>query len=768
MRVHELAKELNVHARDLLARLTELRIDVRNQFSTLNEADVDLARRSVAQRPVVAAPPKPKPEPPAPAKPEPVAPPAPSAPAAPAATPETPAPSAVAPTTTPEAVAKPQPVSALPASPAAPAPVAPAPVHAEAPPAKLPAPAEPARQATAVKPGKPTAKAEPTAPAKEKAAVTPVLSLVDKVIHAKGAIVVRDLAACVQLRPNRLIADLMKLNVLASINERLDVAVARKLAESYGYTLEYEKRMHDRPPVQPKRPADAEDEDRPEDLQPRPPVVTFLGHVDHGKTSLLDKIRHTQVAKGEHGGITQHIGAYTVESNGRTITFLDTPGHAAFTAMRARGANLTDIAIIIVDSADGIMPQTREAIQHAKAAGVPIMVALNKMDLPNANPERVLQQLQGEGLTPEEWGGEIICCRVSAITGDGIPHLLEMILLQSDVLELKANPKRRATGYVIEARLQPGMGPTVNLLIGEGTLKIGDAVLCGRHWGRVRALVNDHGVKVKTAGPGTPIMCLGLSGVPEAGAEFRVMANDKLARDQADAEQLKQTREQAMVPRKLSLDSLFEQMKESERLDLRLILKADTQGSVEAITHALSEIKSEKVSLSILLSGIGNVTVNDVMLASASNAVVFGFHVAKEPGVDSAAKSEGVEIRIHQIIYELLDEVRDAMSGLLQPETREKVIGHAAIRQVFTVGKTAKVAGCYITDGSGLAKSRVRVLRNKESLYQGTIESLRHFKDSVAEVREGQECGIRLTRYSDFVEGDIIEFYEVETIKQTL
>jgi len=764
MRVHELAKELNVNARDLLARLAELRIDVRNQFSPLTDADVDLTRRSVAQRPVVAAPPKPKPEPPPPPKlePEPAPAPAAPAPAEPAAAPE-PAPAAAAPApTAPESA----PATAQPTQPSAPA-AGPTAVQTPAKPAPAPA-VQPPRPPTAVKPSKPPAKAEPPAPPKEKAAATSVLSVVDKVIHAKGPIVVRDLAACVQLRPNRLIADLMKLNVLASINERLEVSVARKLAETYGFTLEYEKRVHDRPPVQPKRPADAEEEDRPDDLLPRPPVVTFLGHVDHGKTSLLDKIRHTQVAKGEHGGITQHIGAYTVETNGRTITFLDTPGHAAFTAMRARGANLTDIAIIIVDSSDGIMPQTREAIQHAKAANVPIMVALNKIDLPSANPERVLQQLQGEGLAPEEWGGEVICCRVSAITGEGIPHLLEMILLQSDVLELKANPKRRATGYVIEARLLPGMGPTANLLVTAGTLKIGDAVLCGRHWGRVRALVNDHGIKVKTATPGTPIMCLGLSGVPEAGAEFRVMVNDKLARDQAEAEQQKQNKEQALTPKKLSLDSLFAQMKENEKLDLHLILKTDTQGSVEAITHALGEIKSDKVSLSVLLSGTGNITVNDVMLASASNAVIFGFHVAKEPGVDSTAKTEGVDLRVHQIIYELIDQVRDAMTGLLKPEIREKVIGHAEIRQVFTVGKTAKIAGCYITDGNGLAKSRVRVIRNKESLYQGTIESLRHFKDQVAEVREGQECGIRLVRYSEFVPGDVIEFYEVETIKQTL
>jgi translation initiation factor IF-2 len=653
--------------------------------------------------------------------------------------------------------------------PAAPAAAAPAPKPEPAPAVQKPS-ITPSRAQTPVSRLAKAAAAK-RAPADEEVEKAAASNLVvsGNVIKAKGPIVVRDLAACLGMRPNKVIAELMKVNILASINERLDVPQAKRLAEAHGFTLDYERRVHDRPPVLSRKPDGIEnEEDRAEDLVTRPPVVTFLGHVDHGKTSLMDKIRNTQVAKGEHGGITQHIGAYTAESGGRSITFLDTPGHAAFTAMRARGANLTDIAVIVVDSVDGVMPQTREAIQHAKAAEVNIMVAINKVDLPNSNPERVLQQLQAESLAPEEWGGDVICCRVSALTGEGIPHMLEMILLQADVLDLKANPKRHARGFVIESRLLPGMGPTANLLVTSGTLKVGDAILCGRFWGRVRALINDHGNKVKSAGPSAPVMCLGLSGVPEAGAEFRVAPTDRIARDMAEAEQAKMPKDQAVAPRKMSLDSLFMQMKESEKTELRVILKADTQGSVEAITHALGEIKSDKVTLSILLSGIGNITVNDVMLASASNAVVLGFHVAREPGVDSTAKREGVEIQVHQIIYELLDQVRDALTGLLAPEIRETVTGHAIVKQVFTIGKSSKIAGCVISDGRGTAKSKVRVIRNKEVLFQGSVDSLRHFQDSVAEIREGQECGIRLARYTEFQPNDVIEFYEVESIKQTL
>jgi len=588
------------------------------------------------------------------------------------------------------------------------------------------------------------------------------------VVRVKGSAVVRDLAERLNIRPNQLIAELMKMNVLASINERIDINVARKIAEKHGFTLEHEKRTDRKPILRTPEEDEHEEADRDEDLMPRPPVVTFLGHVDHGKTSLLDKIRDTSVVDDEFGGITQHIGAYTVEVSGRRITFLDTPGHAAFTAMRARGANLTDIAVVVIAADDGIMPQTQEAIRHVQAADVPMMIAINKTDLPTANVGQVKQQLQAANLAPEEWGGSTICCEVSAETGAGLDHLLEMILLQADILELKANPEKRAKGYVIEARLEPGMGPTTHMLVTRGTLKVGDMVLCGSHFGRVRALINDHGVKVKAATPSMPIKCLGLSGVPEAGAEFTVYANEKSARQLANGSRQRTKAESLSAPRKASLDNLFEQMLENDRIELKLVLKADTQGSVEAITHALEEIKSDKVSLNILLGGTGNITGNDVMLASASNAIVMGFHVGKESGVDAAAKHEGVEIRLHQIIYEMLDEVKAAMLGLLDPEISEKLLGHAEIRQVFSLSRRGKVAGCLVVDGVARAGAKVRVKRGKEVLYEGGIMTLKHFQDDVPEVREAQECGVRLTSFSDFEEGDVIEFYDLEKIDQTL
>jgi translation initiation factor IF-2 len=595
-----------------------------------------------------------------------------------------------------------------------------------------------------------------------------------KTITVQGPIVVRDLAVKMGVRPNQLIAELMGMNILASITERIEIAIARKIAEKHGFTLEHEKKASEHGQILKKRTDDESaqlETDKPEDLVMRPPVVTFMGHVDHGKTSLLDKIKNTSVAKGEHGGITQHIGAYTVEIGGRGITFLDTPGHAAFTAMRARGANLTDIAVIIIAADDGIMPQTKEAIQHAQAADVAMMVAINKIDLPSANVDLVKKQLQAEGLTPEDWGGKVICVPVSAQTGEGVEHLLEMILLQADVLELKVNPKRRALGYVIEAQLEPGMGPTANLLVTNGTLKVGDIILCGSHWGRVRALINDHGAKIKSAGPATPVKCMGLSGVPEAGADFRVLTNDKMARDIAEGsmEEARSVRQLSVLPtRKVSLDSLLDYIKEDSKLELKVILKADMQGSLEAIQQALQEIKSEKVALNIILTSAGSITANDVMLASASNAVILGFHVAKEPGVDGIAKHEGVDIRLHQIIYELVDQVRDAMTGLLKPELKERIIGHADIKQVFPFSKTSKVAGCLMTQGHATPKSRVRVKRGNDVLYEGSIASLRHFQNDVSEIKESQECGIRLDKFMGFDAGDTFEFYVLDELERTL
>jgi translation initiation factor IF-2 len=590
------------------------------------------------------------------------------------------------------------------------------------------------------------------------------------VISVRGPVVVKDLAEMMNIKPNELIADLMSINVFAAIQQTLDVAVARQIAEKRGFDFRHEKKLDEhRQAMRQQQAAETEEEqDRPEDLLPRAPVVTFLGHVDHGKTSLLDRIRKTRVAAGESGGITQHIGAYTVETNGARITFLDTPGHAAFTAMRARGAMLTDIAVLIVAADDGIMPQTREAIDHARAAGTSIMVAINKIDLPGANVAGVMSQLQAEGLAPEEWGGEVICCPVSAETGEGIDHLLEMIALQSEVLELKANPKARARGYVIESQLETGMGPTANLLVKNGTLHVGDIVLCGHLYGRVKALINDHGVKIKSAPPSTPVKALGLSGVPEAGTEFSVCANERVARASAGEKKEDLRSGQLDAVKKTSLENLLQNMGQSEVKQLNLILKADTQGSVEAVAQSLNEIKSDKAALNILHTGTGNIVANDIMLASASNAVVVGFHVSKEPGIDAVVKHEGVEVRLYRIIYELIDEVRNAMVGLLAPKIEETVLGRAEIRQVFTMGKRSKIAGCMVVKGRVNPKARVRVLRDQETLHEGKISSLKRFQDDAAEVREGMECGIRLDKFLDFAEGDILEFYELKEVQQTL
>jgi translation initiation factor IF-2 len=589
-------------------------------------------------------------------------------------------------------------------------------------------------------------------------------------------IIVRELAEHMGVKPNLLIAELMKMNIFASINQKIELKVAQQIAQKWGWTVEWEKKVEAKPPPaapKPKPKPIEEKVDAPENIIERPPVVVFMGHVDHGKTSLLDKIRNSRVAAGEDGGITQHIGAYTVTLNDKKkhrITFLDTPGHEAFTAMRARGANLTDIAVIVIDGVDGVMPQTREAIQHAKAAKVAIMVALNKKDLRAFNADRVKHQLQTLGLTPEDWGGDVICCSVSALTGDGIPNFLENIIALAEILELKANPRLPARGYVIEARMETGMGPTATLLIRDGTLKVGDAILCGEHWGRVKALINDRGERVKQAGPSDAVKCLGLSGVPEAGAAFTKVADEKVAREEAEARQAAKRAEALaeQTPRRLTIEDLFQASMESGKKTLSIVLKADTRGSLEALQYAINNIKSDKVELQIVLAGIGNITVNDVMLASASKAVILGFHVSKESDVASTAKREGVEIRLYSVIYEMLDEVKELMKGLLEPIIRETVLGHAQVKQLFDLGKKGKVAGCLVTDGRVTARGRARVKRRGDVLYEGSVASLRRFQNEAFEVREGQECGIRLDNFGDFEAGDIIEIYEVEKIAQQL
>ena len=662
------------------------------------------------------------------------------------------------------------PAAAAPAAaPAAPA-VAPAPraehaapaAHAHAPAAAAAAPAaEPAAPA-------PEAAGEP-APAAEPA---PEAAPEAKTLFIKGHVGVKEFAEMLGVKPNVLITELMRLNIFASIAMKIEFKIAEKVAEKFGFVLEHEKKAATPPPQAKPEPKPETAADAQDDLLPRPPVVTFMGHVDHGKTSLLDHIRKAHVAAGEDGGITQHIGAYQVEHQGRLITFLDTPGHEAFTAMRARGANLTDIAVIVIAADDGIMPQTKEAIQHAQAAKVAMIIAINKCDLRTANPDRVKRQLQQMGLAPEDWGGDLICCPVSATKGDGMDHLLEMILLQADVLELKANPRRKAQGYVIESRLEAGMGPTANVLVTNGTLQLNDAVVSGSCWGRVKAMINDQGVKVRTAGPSAAVKILGLTNVPEPGSEFHVYKNDREARqvaeERAAAARLKDLAgsPEPLAPK--TLDELLQEKAGSDKRTLNVILKTDVLGSLEAIRNSLEGIKSEKVELAIIGTGAGNISVNDVLLASASKAVILGFHVAKDNGAGAEAKRKGVEIRLYSIIYEMLDEVKNLLTGLLEPIIKEHVHGQAAIRQIFDMGKRGKVAGCMCLKGKVTVKGRARVKRKDEILYEGKIQTLRRFQNEASEVREGQECGIVLDRFTNFAEGDIIESYELEKVAQEL
>jgi len=611
------------------------------------------------------------------------------------------------------------------------------------------------------------------------------------------SITVKDLAGKLEVKPNLLIASLMKMGVFASITQTIDKQTAKKLAEAHGFevlTTKPKPKPAPKPPAPEKTPADAAKDEKEgklpekkkktkkpkkdkkkaskkktEGSQTRPPVVTFMGHVDHGKTSLLDKIRKTNVVKGEAGGITQHIGAYTVDVQGKEITFLDTPGHAAFTSMRSRGADLTDIVVVVISAEDGFKPQTVEAIKHAQAAEVTLMVAVNKIDLPNANTDRVYTDMQKAELTPEEWGGEIVTVPVSAETGEGLDTLLEMILLQAEILELEAEPSVNAAGYVIESQLEKGMGATASVLITEGTLKAGDVVLCGETYGKLKALISPNGGRVKSAPPSHAVKIMGLGEVPSPGDRFEVIANEKEARSRSE-EIKNENREKALQgpERGASLDDLFAQAGLDDVEELGVLLKCDVRGSLEAIVQSLEEIASEKVRLNFINTGIGPINENDVLMASASNAIIIGFNVAKENAGVKAAKHAGVEIRLYDIIYELIDEVRAAMLGLLQPVQHEKVVATAEIRAMFKLRKKGNVAGCIVTSGRIRAKSRARVLRGKDIIYQGAISTLKRFQDEVKEVGNGQECGIKLQNFDDFEVGDVVEVYVTEDKAQDL
>ncbi len=595
-----------------------------------------------------------------------------------------------------------------------------------------------------------------------------------KLLSLKPPIIVRDLAEKLGVKAYRILHDLMELNVFANLNQAVDEKVAGFLAARYGFRFEVERREKGAGQVHaPIRKVTEDLEDKPEDLKPRPPVITIMGHVDHGKTTLLDVIRKSDVAAREAGGITQHIGAYTImvphperPKDLQQLTFLDTPGHAAFSAMRARGANVTDIVILVVAAGEGVMPQTVEALNHAKAARVPIMVAVTKCDLPAANPLKVRQQLQEHGLVAEEWGGETIFVDVSAQAKKGIEQLLSMLVLQSEILELKANFKRRAKGNVVESGLEPG-GPTATVLVRKGTLKQGDAILCGEFYGRTRALINEEGQRLKEAGPSVAVKVLGLNGVPEAGLEFSVVENERTARDMAEERELEIRAAGRERGPRVTLENLMSAIEQQSAKSLRVVVKGDTQGSVEAIVEALMKIESSKVSLEIVHSAVGTITESDVLLGASSKGIIFGFHTRQDNGVPAAAKREGVQIKQYEIIYELIDEVRMAMAGLLDPELKEITIGSAEVRQIFDLSKGGRVAGCMVQNGR-IVKGKARIVRRKEVIHDGILQTLRRYQDEVAEVRSGLECGIRVSSFEEIQPGDVIEAYTVEKVAQQL
>ena len=590
-----------------------------------------------------------------------------------------------------------------------------------------------------------------------------------KVILIKPPIVVKHLATELGVKPHQIIAELMNYNIFANINQTIEPDIASKVAENHGFVLEKERRekgggVHkvEQVVVAPPPPVI----EKKEELKPRAPIITFMGHVDHGKTTLMDAIRKTRVAAGEAGGITQHIGAYSVSHNGATLTFIDTPGHAAFTAMRARGANVTDIVVLVVAADDGLMPQTIEAINHAKAAPhVKIMVAINKIDLPSANVDRVKKQLQDRGLTPEDWGGETIVCLVSATKGTGIDQLLEMVSLQAEVMELKASPTATARGTVIEAQVEAGRGPTATVIVQMGTLRIGDPFICGNYSGKVKSLLDDRGKPVKEAAPSMPVKVLGFTGLPNAGDELLVMDSERSTKTLSEERLVTKRADKLTVPKRATLESLLEATGGTKVL--RIVLKCDAQGSLEALVGALKQIESKKVDLDLIHSAVGPISESDILLASASNAVVVGFNVKVENMAVSAAKSEGVQVKLYSIIYELLDQMKEAMAGLLEPEHRETIIGHAEVKQVFELSRGI-VAGCLVTNGRIARSARARVLRKRQPVYDGGISTLRRFQDDVKEVRSGLECGIKLGDFNEYQVGDVIECYQLEAFTQKL
>ena len=617
-----------------------------------------------------------------------------------------------------------------------------------------------------VKPAAPAPKPEvkPAAPAPKPAA--PAV----RKVRLEAPIIMRTLAEALGRKPNEIITALMQYGELASINQPVSEANARKLCAKFGFELEIgAKQEKTAAPAPVPAPAAKPKPVQEEVLVERPPVVTFMGHVDHGKTSLQDAVRHTHVVDKEAGRITQHIGASTIKYQGKTITFIDTPGHAAFTSMRARGANVTDIAVLVVAAGEGFKEQTIEALNHALAAKVTVIVAMNKIDLPDADPDRILRQMQQYNIPSEDWGGTVAAVRVSAKTGQGLNDLLDRILLEAEMLELKANPRKPAEAVVLEAQMEQGLGPTASVLVKNGTLHIGDVVLVGDCYGKVRSLISDKGERVKSAGPSIPVKIVGLSGVPEAGDALVIMPSEKQARQEAEQRIAdKRSAMAAKTPAMMTADDLFSKLSSDSIETLNLVIKSDVRGSGEAIEQSLAKLPREKVKSEVLMNAVGAITENDVMLAAASKAIIVGFHVRVNPGVNDLAKREGVEIRLYSVIYELLEDITDALTGKLEPEKRETVLGKAQILQIFELTKGPKICGCRVESGLVRNNSKVRVFRNKELIYNGSVVSLKRFKDDVKEVKAGLECGIRLDNFADFEPGDIVEFFEIELKKATL
>ena len=584
-------------------------------------------------------------------------------------------------------------------------------------------------------------------------------AVVDGVVEYEEGITVDELSQKIGQTPANVIKVLFMLGTMVTINSSLNDEQVELICMEYG--LECKKVV----PVSEVNFEDLEVVDDPKDLEPRPPVITIMGHVDHGKTTLLDHIRKSRVAEGEFGGITQHIGAYQVSVKGKKITFLDTPGHEAFTAMRARGAMITDIVIIVVAADDGVMPQTREAVDHALAANVPIIVAINKIDKPGADPQCIMTEVSELGLMPEEWGGDVPYVNISAKKGIGIDELLETVTVVAELAELKANPKRMAYGSVIEGRLDKGRGPVATLLIQNGTLRSGNPIVVGATYGRVRQLVDDRGREIKSAGPATPVEITGLNDVPEAGDKFMVFETEKEARHVGEERAQKKIEEERNSTSAMSLDDLFSQMKSGEVVDLNIIVKADVNGTAEAVKSSLEKIDVEGARVNVIRSTVGAISESDILLASASKAIIYGFNVRPDANVRRKADEEGVEIRLHQVIYKMVEEIEAAMKGMLAPEMEEVVTGQAEIRHIYKVSKIGNIAGCYVTDGSIKRDCGIRLIREGIIVYEGKLASLKRFKDDAKEVNQGYECGLTIENYNDIKEGDIVEGYVMQEVE---